>query len=100
MGEGKPNANAEGRQVEAQMEENFAPQTVPEEKSDEYWDDTSDKGTQVESHDTPQTAAPAPGVGSIPEKSVTYGSLKDGMTPSGTTTDPEGQAGTPKLGQD
>ena len=36
----------------------------------------------------------------MPEKAVTYGSLKDGMTPSGATTDPEGQAGKPELGQD
>ncbi|AWN23367.1 hypothetical protein DKM44_09105 [Deinococcus irradiatisoli] len=100
MEDAKPNASSENRQAESQMEENFKPQTVPDQKSDGYWDATSDQGTQVSSQDTPQTPAPAPEASQVPADGNTYGSLKDGNLPSGATTDPGGQAGTPKLGED
>ena len=99
MDEGKPSSTpastSEAREMEALKDK-----TVPASDDRAYWKQTSDEGVQVGSETAPETQAEAPAPGSVPEKSATYGSLKDGMTPSGATTDPEGQAGTPKLGQD
>ncbi len=98
MGEGKPSSNVPSNAVQA--EKGVERNTVPESASQEVWQQVEDSGVKVKSETTPPSAAPAPDAGSIPGKSVTYGSLKDGMTPSGATTDPEGQAGKPELGQD
>lgn len=98
MGEGKPSSSVPSK--EAQAEKSVERNTIPESASQEVWQKVEDGGVNVKSETAPPSAAPAPAAGSIPEKAVTYGSLKDGMTPSGATTDPDGDAGKPKLGED
>jgi len=102
MGEGKPSSSVPGGipSNAAQAEKGVERNTIPESASQEVWQQVEDGGVKVSSETAPPSGAPAPEAGSIPEKSVTYGSLKDGMTPSGATTDPQGQAGKPELGQD
>lgn len=98
MGEGKPSSSIPSK--EAQAERGVERNTIPESASQEVWKNVEDGGVNVKTETVPPSAAPAPDAGSIPEKSATYGSLKDGMTPSGATTDPDAKAGTPKLGED
>ncbi len=97
MDEGKPShIPSKAEQAEQGVERN----TVSEEASQKVWQQVNDGGVDVQTQAASSSDAPAPDPGSVPEKSFTYGSLKDGMTPSGATTDPEGKAGTPELGQD
>ncbi|AZI42581.1 hypothetical protein EHF33_07340 [Deinococcus psychrotolerans] len=96
MGEGKPSSIPS---KEAQAEKGVERNTIPESASQEVWNKVEDGGVNVKTETVPTSPAPEPEAGSIPEKSVTYGSLKDGMTPSGATTDPNGDAGKPKLGE-
>ncbi|TSA83706.1 hypothetical protein FNU79_11915 [Deinococcus detaillensis] len=98
MDEGKPSSTPPASTAEAREMEALKDKTVPASDDKAYWQQTSDEGVQVSSQTAADTQAAAPAPGSIPEKPVTYGSLKDGMTPSGATTDPKGDAGKPKLG--
>ena len=103
MGEGKPSSNVSSSHLPskaAQAEQSVERNTVPEEASEKVWAEVKDGGINVKSGDTPDTQAKAPAPGSIPSGTETFGSLKDGMTPSGATTDPEGKAGKPELGED
>ena len=100
MGEGKPSSTPASSASEAREMDALKDQTVPAKDDKAYWQRTSDDGVQVDSQTAPDAQAKAPAPGSVPEKSATYGSLKDGMTPSGATTDPEGKAGKPELGED
>ena len=83
---------AKPREAEKSVERN----TVPEEASKKVWGEVKDGGVNVKSEDTPETKAEAPAPGSIPTGTETFGSLKDGMLPSGATTDPQGKAKKPE----
>ena len=96
MGEGKPSSTSRAAQAEQSVERN----TIPEEASEKVWAGVKDGGVNAQSETAPETDAKAPAPGSIPTGTETFGSLKDGMLPSGATTDPEGKAGKPDLGED
>ncbi|WP_420594595.1 hypothetical protein [Deinococcus sp.] len=96
MGEGKPSSTPSTSASEAREMDALKDQTVPAKDDQAYWQQTSDDGPQVKSEDTPETDAEVPAPGSIPTGTETFGSLKDGMLPSGATTDPEGKAKKPE----